>query len=66
LPQHEIVATGYLAVCAYREAMEDVVNRVDEAKAMRAGIKIKSFASRQKLGKLITIANPKLGDKFLA
>jgi hypothetical protein len=33
---------------------------------MRAGIKDKSLALRQKLGKLIPIANPELGDKFLA
>jgi hypothetical protein len=41
-------------------------NPVDEANAMRAGIKDKSLALMQKLGKLTTVANPKLGDKFLA
>jgi hypothetical protein len=42
-------------------------NPMDEANAMRAGIKDKSLALRQKLGsKLIAIANPELGDKFLA
>jgi hypothetical protein len=42
-------------------------NPVDEANAMRAGIKDKSLALRQKLEKLTTAANPELGDcKFLA
>jgi hypothetical protein len=41
-------------------------NPVDEANAMRAGFKDKSLALRQKLGKLTAVANPKLGDKFLA
>jgi hypothetical protein len=44
---------------------EGEVNPVDEAKAMQAGIKEKSLALRQKLGKLTTIANPELGDYFL-
>jgi hypothetical protein len=39
---------------------------VDEVKAMWAGIKEKSLTLRQKLGKLTTIANLELGDKFLA
>jgi hypothetical protein len=39
---------------------------VDEVKAMWAGIKEKSLALRQKLGKLTTVANPELGNKFLA
>jgi hypothetical protein len=33
---------------------------------MRAGIKEKSLALRQKLGKLTAVANPELGDHFLA
>jgi hypothetical protein len=37
-----------------------------EAKAMWAGIKEKSLALRQKLGKLTAVANPELGDHFLA
>jgi hypothetical protein len=41
-------------------------NPVDEANAMRAGIKDKSLALRQKLGKLTAVANPELGDRFLA
>jgi hypothetical protein len=41
-------------------------NPVDEANAMRAGIKDKSLALRQKLGKLTVVANPELGDRFLA
>jgi hypothetical protein len=57
LPQYEIAAAGDVAVQA---------NPVDEANAMRAGIKDKSLALRQKLGKLTTIANPELGDRFLA
>ena len=67
LVQHEIAAAGDLAVCAYHEALvEGDVNPGNEAKAMQARIKEKSLALRQKLGKLTTIANPKLGDKFLA
>jgi hypothetical protein len=41
-------------------------NSVDEANAMRAGNKDKSLALRQKLGKLTAVANPELGDRFLA
>jgi hypothetical protein len=33
---------------------------------MRVGIKEKSLTVRQKLGKLTAIANPELGDQFLA
>jgi hypothetical protein len=67
LPQHEIAAAGDLAVHTYQEAMvEGNVSPRDEAKAMRAGIKEKSLALRQKLGKLSVVANPELGDKFLA
>jgi hypothetical protein len=46
--------------------VEGNVSPRDEAKAMRAGIKEKSLALRQKLGKLSVVANPELGDKFLA
>jgi hypothetical protein len=46
--------------------VEGDVSPGDEAKAMRAGIKEKSLALRQKLGKLTTVANPQLGDHFLA
>jgi hypothetical protein len=46
--------------------VEGDVSPWDEAKAMRAGIKDKSLALRQKLGKLIAVANIELGDKFLA
>jgi hypothetical protein len=46
--------------------VEGDVSPGDEAKAMRAGIKEKSLALRQKLGKLTIVANPKLGNKFLA
>jgi hypothetical protein len=42
------------------------VNPLNEANAMRAGIKDKSLALRQKLGKLTAVANPELGDRFLA
>jgi hypothetical protein len=67
LPQHEIAAAGDFAVRAYQEALEDgEANPVDEANAMRARIKDKSLALRQKLGKLTAVANPELGDKFLA
>jgi hypothetical protein len=67
LPSHEITAAGDLAVRIYPEAMvEGDVSPGDEAKAMRAGIKDKSLALRQKLGKLTAVANPELGDKFLA
>jgi hypothetical protein len=67
LPQHEVAAARDVAVRAYQEALGDrEANSVDEANAMRAGIKDKSLALRQKLGKLTTVANPKLGDKFLA
>jgi hypothetical protein len=45
--------------------VEGDVSTGDEAKAMRVGIKEKSLALRQKLGKLTAIANPELGDKFL-
>jgi hypothetical protein len=41
-------------------------NPVDEANAMQVGIKDKSLALRQKLGKLTAVANPEFGDKFLA
>jgi hypothetical protein len=58
---------GDLAIRTYQEAMmEGDVSPGDETKAMRAGIKEKSLALRQKLGKLIVVANPELGDKFLA
>jgi hypothetical protein len=67
LPQHEIAIDRDLVVCAYQEAtVEDDVNLVYEAEAMRAGIKEKSLDLRQKQGKLTAIANPKLGDHFLA
>jgi hypothetical protein len=46
--------------------VEGDVNPGNEAKAMWAGIKEKSLALRQKLGKLTTVANPELGNKFLA
>jgi hypothetical protein len=46
--------------------VEGYVSPGDEAKAMWAGIKEKSLALRQKLGKLTTVANPELGDHFLA
>jgi hypothetical protein len=46
--------------------VEGDVSPGDEAKAMRAGIKDKSLALRQMLGKLTAIANPEFGDKFLA
>jgi hypothetical protein len=45
--------------------VEGDVSLKDEAKAMWVGIKEKSLALRQKLGKLTTVANPKFGDKFL-
>jgi hypothetical protein len=58
---------GDLAIRTYQEAMmEGDVSPGDETKAMRAGIKEKSLALRQKLGMLIVVANPELGDKFLA
>jgi hypothetical protein len=67
LAQHKIAAAKDLAVHAYQEALvEGDVNLGDEAKAMRVGIKEKSVALRQKLGKLFAIANPELGDQFLA
>jgi len=67
LPQHEIAAAGDVAVRGYLESLGDgEANPGDEAKAMRAGIKDKSLALRQKLGKLTAVANPELGDKFLA
>jgi hypothetical protein len=67
LPQHKTAAAGDVAVRAYQEALGDgEANSVDEANAMRAGIKDKSLALRQKLGKLTTVANPELGDRFLA
>jgi hypothetical protein len=67
LPQQEIAAAGDVAVQAYHEALGDgEANPVDEANAMRARIKDKSLALRQKLGKLTAIANPELGDRFLA
>jgi hypothetical protein len=66
LPQHEITTARDVAVRAYQEAMGDgEANPVDEANAMRAGIKNKSLALRQKLGKLTAVANPELGDRFL-
>jgi hypothetical protein len=46
--------------------VEGDVSPWDEAKAMRARIKEKSLALKQKLGKLTVVANPELGDKFLA
>jgi hypothetical protein len=53
--------------------VEGDVNPGNEAKAMQARIKEKSLVLRQKplvlrqkLGKLTTVANPELGDKFLA
>jgi hypothetical protein len=68
LAQYEIAATRDLVIRAYHEAMalEGDVSPGDEAKAMRARIKEKSLALRQKLRKLTAIANPKLGDQFLA
>jgi hypothetical protein len=66
LLQHENAATGDLAICAYHEAAKGEISPMDEANAMQAGIKDKSLALRQKLGKLTTVANPELGDKFLA
>jgi hypothetical protein len=67
LSQHEIAAAGDVAVRAYQEALGDrEANSVDEANAMRAGIKDKSLALRQKLGKLTAVANPELGNRFLA
>jgi hypothetical protein len=67
LPQHEIAAAGDVAVQAYQETLGDgEANSVDEANAMRAGIKDKSLALRQKLGKLTAVANLELGDRFLA
>jgi hypothetical protein len=67
LPQHEIAAAEDLVVRTYQEAMvEGDVSPGDEAKAMWAGIKDKSLALRQKLEKLTAVANPELGDKFLA
>jgi hypothetical protein len=67
LPQHEIAAAGDVAVRAYQEALGDgEANPVDEANAMQAGIKDKSLALRQKLGKLTAVANPELDDRFLA
>jgi hypothetical protein len=46
--------------------VEGDVSPGDEAKAMRASIKEKSLALRQKLGKLSVVANPEFGDEFLA
>jgi hypothetical protein len=46
--------------------VEGDVNPRDEAKAMRAGIKEKSLALRQKLRKLTIVANPELSDQSLA
>jgi hypothetical protein len=67
LPQHEIAAAEDVAVRAYQEALEDgEANPVNEANAMQAGIKDKSLALSQKLGKLTIVANPELGDRFLA
>jgi hypothetical protein len=67
LPQHEIAVAGDVAVRAYQEALGDgEANSVDEANAMRAGIKDKSLALRQKLGKLTDVTNPELSDRFLA
>jgi hypothetical protein len=67
LLEHEIAAAGNVVIRAYQEALGDgEANPMDEANAMRAGIKDKSLALRQKLGKLTTIANPELGDRFLA
>jgi hypothetical protein len=66
LAQHEIAAAGDLIVHTYQEAIVDGnASLGDEAKTMRAGMKEKSLALRQKLGKLTAIANPELGDKFL-
>jgi hypothetical protein len=67
LPQHEIAATGDVVIQAYQEALEDgEANPVDEANAIQVGIKDKSLALRQKLGKLTAVANPELCDRFLA
>jgi hypothetical protein len=67
LPQHEIAVVGDVAVFAYQEALEDgEANPVDEANAMQARIKEKSLALKQKLGKVTVVANPELGDMFLA
>jgi hypothetical protein len=46
--------------------VEGDVSPGDEAKAMSVGIKEKSLALRQKLRKLTVVANPELGDHFLA
>jgi hypothetical protein len=45
--------------------VEGDVSPGDEAKAMSVGIKEKSLALRQKLGKLTAVANPEFGDHFL-
>jgi hypothetical protein len=67
LPQHEIFVFGDLAIRAYQEAtMEVDVNPMDDTKAMQARIKEKSLFLKQKLGKLIAVANLELGDHFLA
>jgi hypothetical protein len=67
LSRYEIAVAGDVAVRAYQEALEDgEANSVDEANAMLAGIKDKSLALRQKLGKLTVVANPELGDRFVA
>jgi hypothetical protein len=67
LPQHEIAVARDVAVRAYLEALGDgEANPVDEANAMQAGIKDKSLVLTQKLGKLTAVANPELGDRFLA
>jgi hypothetical protein len=66
LAQHEIAIPEDLVVRTYQEAIVDGdASPGDEAKAMRAGMKEKSLALRQKLGKLTIVANPELGDKFL-
>jgi hypothetical protein len=46
--------------------MEVDVNPMDDTKAMQARIKEKSLFLKQKLGKLIAVANLELGDHFLA
>jgi hypothetical protein len=64
--QYKIAAAGDLAIRAYQEVAEGEVNPVDEANTMWAGIKEKSLTLIQKLGEFTTVANPNLGDKFLA
>ena len=67
MPKHKIAIAGVIVIRAYQEALGDgETNPEDEANAMRAAMKDKSLALKQKQGKLTTVANPELGDKFLA